>query len=539
MDKGRLAPFTVCLACIVGALGSLAAARDLYLFLSNTSTSSDPANSFQVVKLTWLLGGYVILAVLMILVGLKLSMSASIHRTATGQWSPSAVMLWSLVTAYLLLVYYPLPSHPHHLDKLLFLLGGVLVWALWFFTHPSGLTKALSTRFYGWVRVALINLLLFAVFGEAVLRLADPILARDGLYSREQSSQWLKPHAKTEGSIGRTNTFGFREREWIMDKPASTVRVLAMGDSFTWGTGVTYDEGIVKVLDRALRERLPQSEVLNLGVPGFEPEHELDLLRQFGTYLRPDAVVLNFFIGNDIMRKRGVGRESAVVVAGNIFYVHHSGNWVHDHLGPDRWYLYHDLNFLLRVDLAPLRRWFRRQKSPDGEASGGNASSAKSSAAPNGWNLDYLAYLEERSDIFAKKDSEEWTFHWHFTRATLDSFVNILRARKIPLVIAIIPEQVQLDRDLQREFLSTMGSSPDAFDFSKPQKALVEWCRNRDVACVDLLARWKNGPPRDALYFPNDTHWTEGGHVRAATEILPVLYGQLASLPGRNLTQLP
>jgi lysophospholipase L1-like esterase len=434
----------------------------------------------------------------------------------------------------LLLVYYPLPSHPHHLDKLLFLLGGVLVWALWLFSSPSGLVRALNTRAYGRIRIVLINVLLFVIIGEATVRLADPILARDGLYSREESSQWLKPHVKTEGSIGQTNTFGFRDREWTTDKPASTVRVLAMGDSFTWGTGVSYDESVARLLERALHDRMPHSEILNLGVPGFEPEHELDLLKQFGMHLRPDAVLLNLFVGNDIMRKRAAGRESAVVVAGKIFYVHHSGNWIHDHVGPDRWYLYHNLNYLIRVDLSSLRGWFRRQRSSSSAVSGG-----KTSLGPSGWNLDYLKYLEERSDIFEKTDTEEWKFHWQFTRSTLDSFLNVLRAQRIPMVIAVIPEQVQLDRDVQREFLSVLRASTDSYDFSKPQRVLGEWCRSRGVACVDLLAKWKDGPPRDTLYFPNDTHWNGGGHARAAADIFPVLYAQLVSLPGDGLARVP
>lgn len=534
MNKGRLASTIVCLACIAGAIGSLAAAWDLHQFLSRTSHSADLANSFQASKLTSLTGIYAALAVLMVLIGVKIAMGSPGHRSATGQWSPLAVTAWSLVIAYLLLVYYPLPSHPHHLDKLLFLLGGVLAWALWLFGHPSGLAGALSTRFYSRTRVVLINLLLFAVMGEAALRIADPVLARDGLYSREQSSRWLKPHMKTEGSIGQTNAFGFRDREWTMDKPASTVRVLAIGDSFTWGTGVTYDEGVVRILERALQDRIPRSEILNLGVPGFEPEHELDLLKQFGLYLQPDAVVLNLFVGNDIMRKRAAGRESAIVVAGKIFYVHHSGNWIHDHLGPDRWHLYHNLNYLIQVDFSSFRGWFRRKTAPSTVASGGNASSA-----PNGWAIDYLRYLGERSDIFGKEDSEEWNFHWDFTRSVLDSFVSALRAQRIALVVAIIPEQVQLDRDLQREFLTAAGSSAQSYDFSKPQKVLAQWCQSRGVACVDLLAKWASGPPREALYFPNDTHWNGGGHARAAMEILPALSAQLASFSVNDPTRLP
>ncbi len=517
----------------------MAIALDLYWFLAQHALQSHLSNSFQPAKLALLGGLYAALAALLVTIVAKAAVRSRPLLRLVSEWSPWAVVIWFLLSFYLALVYYPLPSHPHHLDKLLFILSGLLAWTLWMVVHPAGLAGVLNGRVYGWVRLGLINLFIFLMIGETAVRLADPLLAKDGLYSRAESSQWLKPHVQTEGSIGHTNVYGFRDREWTVGTPHSAVRVLALGDSFTWGTGVTYDEGVVATLERALRDRLPHAEVINLGVPGFEPEHELDLFRQFGVHLDPDGVLVNFFVGNDIMRKRGAGRESAVIVAGKIFYVHHSGNWIHDHWGPDRWYLYHNLNYLIRVDLSPIRRWFRRQQPASGGTSIGQPSTVTStppqaSPVPEGWNLDYLSYLNERSDIFAKENSEEWEFHWRFTQATLDALLRDLRARQIPVVVAIIPEQIQLDREWQHGFLSAIGASPDAYDFLKPQKALGEWCDSREVACVDLLAKWGHDAGRTALYLPNDTHWSREGHRRAAADIFPMLLAQLTPVVAKR-----
>jgi hypothetical protein len=519
MKSRVLSVTTFYLACAAGTLGFMLTAADLGVFLAEMSPAPDLSDPLQTGKLVFLLCVYLVASFLLAFIGWKVSRASSAQRQVVVSWSAMAVLLWFLSSGYLLLVYYPLPSHPHHLDKLLLILGSVLVWSLWFTLYPLGLAQVLNSRWYEWTKVALINLLVFVVLGEAVLRVTDPVLGRSGLFEREHSSGWLKPHRETEGSIGRTNSKGFRDQERTFEKPASTVRVVALGDSFTWGTGVTYDETVVTMLERSLQKLLPQSEILNLGVPGFEPEHELDMMQQFGIKFSPDVVVLYFFVGNDIMRKRGAGRDVPFIVAGNSYYVHSNGNWVHDYLGLDRSYLYHHLRYLVRVHFSQLWGLFRKQ--------GGvtwNLARAEASLPPGGWHMDYVKYLVERSEIFAKDDTPEWNYHWRHTTATLDSLLELLRSHQIPLLVVLIPEKVQLDPDLQREFVSAMGTSTLEYDFEKPQRQLGAWCARHDVICVDLFSTWKECPASRRLYFRNDAHWTRDGHACAAAATLPILY---------------
>ena len=75
---------------------------------------------------------------------------------------------------------------------------------------------------------------------------------------------------------------------------------------------MTYDETFVTILEKSLQEIQPGTEVVNLGVIGFEPEHELHLVQHYGIHLHPDLVMLNVFVGNDIIRKRGADTEEAL-----------------------------------------------------------------------------------------------------------------------------------------------------------------------------------------------------------------------------------
>ncbi len=278
----------------------------------------------------------------------------SVQRAVAARWSLMFILLWCAVVAYLQLVYYPLPPENHHTDKLLVLNGVLLLWSTAFILVPSRLETILASRPYGWIRVILVNAFIFLVTAEPVLRLVDPILARHGLFGDKQTPAFLRPNAPVRGVIGFSNSQGFRDRERSMERSSGVPRLVALGDSFTYGAGVDYEDTFVTILEDAAQASFPGLEVINLGVPGWSPNEEITLMKVYGARLVPDVVLLNFFIGNDIMRKRGYDEEEAVVVAGQSFYVHRNGNWFHDTFGPVRWHLYHNLRYLQRVGAARI-----------------------------------------------------------------------------------------------------------------------------------------------------------------------------------------
>jgi lysophospholipase L1-like esterase len=98
----------------------------------------------------------------------------------------------------------------------------------------------------------------------------------------------------------RINQLGFRGRETSWEKPAGHVRVVGLGDSFTFGAGVRVGDTFLAVLEERLRsDGGPHPiEVLNLGVGGVDTAYEAKLLQQLGLRLSPDLVVLTFFLND-------------------------------------------------------------------------------------------------------------------------------------------------------------------------------------------------------------------------------------------------
>lgn len=94
------------------------------------------------------------------------------------------------------------------------------------------------------------------------------------------------------------NSEGFRDYEYIIQKPNKTFRIIALGDSFTFGQGVYKTEDThPKVLEKLLnKNNYTNYEVFNFGQRGYNTKNELDALREQGLKYKPDLVIVNFYI---------------------------------------------------------------------------------------------------------------------------------------------------------------------------------------------------------------------------------------------------
>ena len=107
----------------------------------------------------------------------------------------------------------------------------------------------------------------------------------------------------------QTNSDGLRNVEEI--NGSHDMRILAIGDSFTFGPYVpnedTWPAQLERLLDISLHPNLT-TQVLNAGVAGYTIVDEFYYLRERGLALEPDLVVLAFF-PNDISDMRGLQRD--------------------------------------------------------------------------------------------------------------------------------------------------------------------------------------------------------------------------------------
>jgi lysophospholipase L1-like esterase len=114
----------------------------------------------------------------------------------------------------------------------------------------------------------------------------DPMLGwslREGWEGRDS---WV-------GGYSRINAQGIRADRPTLPKPAGEKRLLALGDSITFGALVRTQE----TWPARLEERIEAStgwRVLNGGVTSYDPAQEADWLERYGWQLEPDALAIGF-----------------------------------------------------------------------------------------------------------------------------------------------------------------------------------------------------------------------------------------------------
>jgi lysophospholipase L1-like esterase len=94
------------------------------------------------------------------------------------------------------------------------------------------------------------------------------------------------------------NADGHRGTAAPTRRPPGQLRVLWLGDSYTFGLGADNDAIFTEVLNG---REAPGRLHLNLAVPGTSTDQQVLLAEEAGLALRPDLVVLVVYLGNDLV----------------------------------------------------------------------------------------------------------------------------------------------------------------------------------------------------------------------------------------------
>lgn len=94
----------------------------------------------------------------------------------------------------------------------------------------------------------------------------------------------------------RMNSRGWRDIEHPLRKPEDRTRIVALGDSITFGQSVDYGQRFTEVIEDTLKG----VDVVNLAVTGHGTDQELRIFEEEGWRYQPDIVLLNVYVANDL-----------------------------------------------------------------------------------------------------------------------------------------------------------------------------------------------------------------------------------------------
>ncbi len=100
----------------------------------------------------------------------------------------------------------------------------------------------------------------------------------------------------TWGNSTKNNKRNFRDDEIIYPKPVGLYRIMVLGDSFTWGAGLSESEMYANRLDSMLKKQFGEGtvEVVNCALAGSPTVRERNILRQLKDTVQPDLILIGF-----------------------------------------------------------------------------------------------------------------------------------------------------------------------------------------------------------------------------------------------------
>lgn len=123
----------------------------------------------------------------------------------------------------------------------------------------------------------------------------------DMIYPVENNSliYRLKPGARGifRGAPIEINSLGFRGEEVAVEKPPSTLRIVNMGDSNSFGWGVAVKDAYLTLLQSSLQNLAGGArkiEIINTAAPGYNAVMEVEMFHEEGLKFRPDLVLIQY-----------------------------------------------------------------------------------------------------------------------------------------------------------------------------------------------------------------------------------------------------
>jgi hypothetical protein len=505
--RGRLATLLLAAACAAMACSSLL----------ELARNRAPLAELLPVATGWLLAG------------LGLSAAAAVGALVTGAWalrrggSPQARSLpWRLALEVLLagLVLHLLFAQPYRAllaRATLGLCAGAV--ALLSLAWPR-LAAARSPRLLSALDLIAFALALALIGGELALSIcaassSSPLFAREQESVEDYVSRYrLDPRTSTPDYP--VNAGGHFDTAFHAKEPGTPLGI-CIGDSFSTSV-VPHALHFTTLAERLLG----CGEIHNMGFAGIGLNIYLHLLESEALPLRPDVVVVDVFVGNDLAEGLKASRPVG---------------WLQRCMDERQLLLALVPRRLLRVQAAqpmetrPLEGGRAAEDSGAAGARNGAPAVARTPeqlAQAFPWLADprletpgysELAFteLEQRRAraVCAPEAPPAWP-RIHELLAQMHA-----RCGEVPFCVMLIPDEFQVEEAVWELVRSGPGGA--GLERDLPQRELIPWLASEGIPCLDLLPALRAVPPledgRRHLYHARDTHFNARGNDVAGREL--------------------
>ena len=287
---------------------------------------------------------------------------------------------------------------------------------------------------------------------------------------------------------GDSFEFGKQKIKIQKEKP----RVLCVGDSGTFGSGITLEESFCYQLGI----KYPKLEFINVAVPSMSTVDELSTLVKL-LPLKPDHVILGYFIPNDI----------------NLSYM--ETLWIKD--DSKSWLNTHSSIRLLNLIKFSLTAKKRLQVSK--QQKGGKLIVDKSKAIDE-TGLNFSKFVEGEMALYRPLTPTLRKAFYVFESLML-KFKNLSEENDFTFQVALIPTRSMIydkyihlpDNHEGLQYFKNRGFqiTNDQLDFRQPERILLNSCKKVGITCRSLMLKI-NAKNKDWILLQGDDHMTRTGH---------------------------
>ena len=375
-------------------------------------------------------------------------------------------------------------------------------------------------RLRDWQKSGVLTALSFAVaFGlsEVLLRLFwgpgsyQPVIRADPIYGWTLAPSTHLHSVDTDRHLRydiQVNSLGMRDPERSRAKPAGMRRVLLLGDSMVFGTGVEVGHRCGDLLAGRLG---PRVEVLHAACGGWGTDQEFLYLCREGFAFQPDVVILALCLSNDVANNllahelygtaakprftlQGSALGSALVYEPPAFRSAAPSGSKHLHF-LKRSRLLHFVGRHVR-----FLHW-RQHAAPKVEAP---------------YYDEDLESGESHWAVFEKEYPPAFAAAFAVTEALIAAIQDSCATHGVPLLLFAFPQKFEVDAEARAAELAHYGYEAAWFDLEAPYLRLRQLAQRLEIPYVhphdEFVAASAHGP----LFFARDGHPDAAGHALAA-----------------------
>lgn len=279
-----------------------------------------------------------------------------------------------------------------------------------------------------------------------------------------------------------TNSRGIvGNEEYPYEKDKNKYRIIMLGDSFIESKQVENYEKANWIIECDLRKKGFNADVINMGTSGYGTDQELYYLTSEGLKYKPDAVILNIFLGNDIADniKDDVYRlERGELTKNKVKIATYRKIWAFLRRN------FHSVTFFSENFIKPIVYKNKRI----------------SKEVPHRFLNNYT---DEKG--------------WEKTKELIREMKKVVKESNSTFLVVIIPEKEQLSLEIFQTRYEVREWNK--INMTKYQTILKEFLESENIEYVDMLLvlnKLNKNKDKNYFYFEQDSHFNiEGNKILA------------------------